>query len=330
MRWLSVLALLAGLALIAAVAAHIGIAPVADAVVRVGWLGFALVVLVGFTLEALSGAALCALLPGRARLWVFVAARQLRDSVGDLLPFTQFGGMMASVRAMVLGGVPAFEASAAIVGDVTAEFASQIALGLFLGMERLRAYPALAPYVGPLVLGTLLLVPAAIAFVAVQRGGGFLVRKLTALFLPAATLRTEAFTAALNAIYDKPWRFSLGVLFHLAGWLASGLWLFVILRLAGASVSLPSAIAIQSLLEALRSATVFVPSALGVQEIGYATLAPLFGMGPEFGLAASLIRRARDAAVGVPVLLAWQAIEGRRFLSEEERQKTGAHPFKIS
>jgi hypothetical protein len=57
-----------------------------------------------------------------------------------------------------------------------------------------------------------------------------------------------------------------------------------------------------------------VPNGLGVQEGGYLVLAPLFGVGPEFALAISLLKRARDIAIGVPVLIVWQAMEGRRAL----------------
>jgi hypothetical protein len=41
-------------------------------------------------------------------------------------------------------------------------------------------------------------------------------------------------------------------------------------------------------------------------------LAPVFGLTPEIGLAISLLRRARDVVVAVPVLLAWQLAETRR------------------
>jgi len=44
-------------------------------------------------------------------------------------------------------------------------------------------------------------------------------------------------------------------------------------------------------------------------------LTPLFGAGAELGLAVSLLKRARDIVLGVPVLLVWQAIEGRRALA---------------
>jgi glycosyltransferase 2 family protein len=86
------------------------------------------------------------------------------------------------------------------------------------------------------------------------------------------------------------------------------------LLLIGARVNLGSVIALESLVYAARSVAVFVPNALGVQEGAYALLAPVFGISAEFALALSLLKRARDIAVGVPVLLIWQKTEGRRSL----------------
>ena len=86
----------------------------------------------------------------------------------------------------------------------------------------------------------------------------------------------------------------------------------MVFRALGIALSPISAIAIQSLLEGLRSAMVFIPAAIGIQEAGYAALVPLFGLAPETGLAISILRRARDIAIGVPVLLIWQLVEARR------------------
>jgi len=36
----------------------------------------------------------------------------------------------------------------------------------------------------------------------------------------------------------------------------------------------------------------------------------LFGLPPEMALALSLLKRGRDLAIGIPALLAWQALEG--------------------
>jgi hypothetical protein len=49
-----------------------------------------------------------------------------------------------------------------------------------------------------------------------------------------------------------------------------------------------------------------------VQEAGYVALGALFGVPPDIAIAVSLIRRARDVTLGVPILLVWQLVEVRR------------------
>jgi glycosyltransferase 2 family protein len=67
----------------------------------------------------------------------------------------------------------------------------------------------------------------------------------------------------------------------------------------------------------LRSLAAFVPAAIGVQEAGYAMLAPLFGLPAELGLAVSLLKRAREIVLGVPSLLYWQSLESRKALASK-------------
>jgi uncharacterized membrane protein YbhN (UPF0104 family) len=70
--------------------------------------------------------------------------------------------------------------------------------------------------------------------------------------------------------------------------------------------------AIEGLLHVMLAAAVLVPASAGVQEAGYVALGALFGVPPEVSLGASLIRRARDIAIGIPILLIWQIFEARR------------------
>ena len=51
-----------------------------------------------------------------------------------------------------------------------------------------------------------------------------------------------------------------------------------------------------------------------MQEASYALLGPLFGIAPPTAIALSLLKRARDVALGVPILLAWQFAEGGQAL----------------
>src|SRR5207237_116524 len=85
----------------------------------------------------------------------------------------------------------------------------------------------------------------------------------------------------------------LSAALHLAGWIVSAIGAWIAFRLIGARVDLAAVMAIESLVYATRSAAAFIPNALGVQEAAYAVLAPLFGVGAEFGLAVSVLKRAR-------------------------------------
>jgi hypothetical protein len=53
-------------------------------------------------------------------------------------------------------------------------------------------------------------------------------------------------------------------------------------------------------------------------------LGALFGIAPEVALGASLIRRARDIAIGIPILLIWQIFEVRRLRAGAPSGSTSA------
>ncbi|MDR3526982.1 MAG: lysylphosphatidylglycerol synthase domain-containing protein [Rhizomicrobium sp.] len=321
----ALLALIVGLALAIFLVMHIGIAQVFEAAAHVGWGGFALILLSALPVVVFLGLAWRTLVGPLAPLWVFFASRQLRDCATDLLPFTQIGGVVIGARAGILGGIPPVTANASAMVDITCEIMAQVAftvLGMLIGLTTLRASPELAPYANGLILGTALLVPALAAFVVLQRKGSRLATKMAAQFLPNAVAQTNQFTAHLEALYRQPAKLALCSTYHLMAWLASAAWLWVIFQLCGATISLMDCIAIESLLAALRAVTVFIPASVGVQEAGYAALAPLFGVGPEIGLAVSLLKRARDVVLGVPVLLIWQLIEGRRAFARDNGSMT--------
>jgi hypothetical protein len=55
-----------------------------------------------------------------------------------------------------------------------------------------------------------------------------------------------------------------------------------------------------------------IPNAVGVQEGAYIVLGAAFGLTPEKALALSLLKRARDLAIGLPAFGVWQTLEGGR------------------
>jgi uncharacterized membrane protein YbhN (UPF0104 family) len=166
--------------------------------------------------------------------------------------------------------------------------------------------------------GLALAVVAGVLLVFLQRYGHRVMGRLAARLIPGAAASADALADALDTIYRSRPRIALSCAMHLIGWLASGAGAWIAFRLIGVRVELSAVIAIESLVGAAKSAAALVPNALGVQEAGYAALAPLFGIGPEFGLAVSLLRRARDIAIGAPVLLISQAEAGRRAMGRAE------------
>jgi putative membrane protein len=314
-----------GLALTLYLVNYVGLGAVLAAAGTVGWGGFAILCLYALALLLLLGAAWYVLLPASppANLRVFIWARMVRDATADLLPFSQLGGMVLGARAAISHGVSRPLAFASLIVDVTTEMLSQIAY-VALGLAILSARAPRNSLVGSLttvfVVGVVLAGAGGGLFIALQRHGHRLTERLATRLLPKAVAATVAVGSALDTIYRSPTRVGLSSALHLAGWVASAIGSWITFRLIGVQIDLAAVMAIESLVYATKSAGFIVPNALGVQEAAYAMLAPLFGVGAEFGLAVSLLKRARDIAVGVPILLIWQAVEGQRALSGGSRR----------
>ena len=80
-------------------------------------------------------------------------------------------------------------------------------------------------------------------------------------------------------------------------------------------------VGVESLIYAVRSIGFAAPMGLGVIETGYVLVGHLFGLSPEFALALSLIKRARDIIIGLPAIGLWQFLEGRRLLATKPKAK---------
>jgi putative membrane protein len=311
-----VAAALAGIVVAAYLIFHTGPGAIVTAVASVGWGGFAILCIGALALLVVMGSAWFVLIPDvqQSSVATFIWGRLIRDSVAEVLPFSQFGGILIGARAIVLRGVPPPLAFASSVVDVTTDMMAQIVF-IVIGVSLLVIRFGTASNTGIIVTATFGVVLAAagsVAFIVLQRRGLRPAERLAARWLPRTVKQIRPFARAIDAVYDSPLRLALSASIHLVGWLASALVTLIAVRLIGGKIDLVSVIAIDSLLSALRSVAIFVPAALGVQEAGYAMLMPLFGLPAEIGLAVSLLKRAREIATGLPALLLWQAMEGRR------------------
>jgi uncharacterized membrane protein YbhN (UPF0104 family) len=137
-------------------------------------------------------------------------------------------------------------------------------------------------------------------------------RRIAGRWFADAEERVEVLQAELGLIYGHAAKLALGFLMHLIGWLGTGVAGWIAYRAVGVPIDFDDALAIEALLSAAAAAAFLVPVNAGVQEAGYAGLGAIFGVPPELSLGVSLVRRARDIAVGVPILLLWQLVEMRR------------------
>lgn len=304
-----------GLAGAAYLVFRLGFHAILDAAASVGWGGFALLCLYGLANFVLLGMAWLVLVPqtGARAAATFIWGRAVRDSAGDVLPFSQFGGMVIGARAVTLRGISSVAAFASTVVDITMEMIAQIAFilgGLAILMTQLPGMRSM-PLVKTTALGIAVAIVLAIAFLVVQRRGFSALQRVARRLLPAAAAHAGELDRAVNAIHERPLRMVAGFALHLAGWLSAAFGTWLALALIGTRIDFIDAVAIESLLCAARSAAVFIPGAIGVQEAGYAVMMPLFGIPSEIGIAVSLLKRGREIAVGIPVLLSWQVAEGR-------------------
>ena len=317
MKHLSYALAVAGVSIIVGLIAYFGVGNVTAAVGRIGWPEFGLIVTWQFLLFGVLGVAWFAIVPagGARHAWVTIWARMVRDASGNCLPFSQIGGFVFGTRAATLFGMTWVTATASTVVDVTAEFLAQIAFTT-IGLGILLSRAPDSAIALPVEIGLGLAVLGCFGFVWLQNGAAPVFVKLGKLIasgrLSDARDRVAVLQAELGMIYGHAPRLALGFAIHLVGWLMAGAAGWIAYRALGVDIAFDDVLAIEALLSALAAAAFLVPVNAGVQEAGYAGLGAIFGVPPELSLGVSLVRRARDVVVGVPILLLWQYLEVRR------------------
>ncbi len=313
LRWPIAVATLLGLAVALWAIGSVGFAALGHAALRMGLVGFLAFCVASLILSAILGGAWWASMPGQParRLLLFGWARMAREGANDLLPFSQIGGLVVGGRTLTGAGLPAPRVYAAMVVDLTTEMASQVVVTLFgvatlgsLLLDESRHGIAPLAWIG---VGVSIAVTA--AFILLQRPMLRLAGALAARLLPESALSMERLHAELADIYARKGAVALSFLLNLAGWLYAAALAALVLAMIGAPIALWRVVALESLIFALRGAAFVVPGAIGVQEAGYVLLGPLIGLDAEAAVALSLIKRARDVAIGLPSLIAWQAKE---------------------
>ena len=304
-----------------------GFGPIGTAMLSVGGAGFALFCAWQVLTMVVLGVGwrVVAPLADRRHVLPFIWGRIIRDSAASCLPFSLVGGFVLGIRAATLHGIKLSVATLSLIVDLTAEFVAEIAFaaaGLLVVLGRSTDLTL----TGPAVVALALVIGAVILWLqkwSVPLFVRFGRRILGGWFAGSDERQAAASEHDLADMYGHTGRMTLGIATHLLGWFCKGTGNWIAFRLLGCDIDLPAGLAIEALLHVALIPAFVIPGYAGVQEAGYAAIGALFGIPPEISLVVSLLRRARDLAIGIPVLLIWQLVEMRRL------RKPGLAPGRV-
>ena len=316
---------LLGLGLLTYLIADAGAGAVADAMLLIGWgllpvTAFHALPLVISTLswrEMLEAA-------GRPALATLVLVRWIRESVNNLLPVGQVGGELVGARLVHQSGVSGASALGSVVVDLTVGLLSQMVF-VVIGLAVLLNYstaPAVLGVVWGVLAGMGIFLLCLLGFFAFQQHGmmrfgariaGGLLKEGKKEHLVA---RASDVDQKIRAIYRSPriWRASA---IRLVGWLSGAGEIWLIMYFLGKPIGFGEALVLEAFITGIRSAAFLVPGAIGIQEGAAIVFGSLFGISAADSLAISLGKRVREILLGVPGLVSWQMIEGRRLVDRK-------------
>lgn len=313
------IAAMVGIAVAICLVVYFGISGVWDAMATAGLRGMAAILAAYLASLVLCAWAWRVLLveshPAHSGL-LFLWARWVRDSIGNLIAIIPGAGEAAGARELRKHGLRVNVAAATTITDMTTEMLSQL-IYTFMGLALLFLYHPDEAAAWWAAAGLCIATIAVVGFLIAQNKGLILFLET----LPAKLGFTRAWEglsdsdsvhAAVQAIYRKKGAVIASTFLHLLGWLAGAAETWIALWFMNHTLSAGDVLALESLVFALRTAAFIVPWAAGVQEGGYVVVGALFGLGPDVALALSLLKRAREITSGVPGLLAWHFAEGKR------------------
>ncbi len=311
---------LAGAALFTGLLIHQGVGQVLDAFATGEWAIMGIVVyhLIPIFLDALAWWVLFPN-PDRPPMLRLFWMRWIGESVSTLVPSAAVGGDIVRARLAAIRGVPLPIAAGTVLVDLTLGIFIQAGFAL-LGLVLLVDLTGKTSFVRPTLIGIVIALFAFAGFYYVQRMGMFrFIGRIVSRLADSSDWNSlvqggDTLDRTIRTLYARrrgvvgccAWTIASLVIGSGEIWLA--LW---ILDLPD---SFLNALILQSMVLTIRSAAFPVPAGLGVQEGGYLVVGNLLGISGEGAFALALVARAREIGLGIPGLISWQVIEGRRLL----------------
>jgi len=254
-------------------------------------------------------------LPLRKLFWM----RWVGESVSTLVPSAAVGGDIVRARLAAINGVPLPISAGSVLVDITLGVFTQAGFTM-LGLALLVDATGQKSFVRPTLVGTLLGILAVAGFYFAQRLGmfrflGLIVARLANSPEWQSLVQSgETLDRAIRGLYARRRGVAMCCAWTILSLVGGSGEIWIALHALGLPATLVNALILQSMALTIRSAAFAVPGGLGVQEGGYLVVGNLLGIPGDAAFALSLIARMRELALGIPGLVVWQMIEGRRLL----------------
>jgi len=239
----------------------------------------------------------------------------VREAVDRLLPVASVGGGVLAVRLLRWRGLAAAPIGATVIVEI---LLTLIVLYLFaaLGLFLFFGYDATGELSRRLVLALLFALPVPVITALLLRYGAIFGRlqKFLSPLVGAGALSAGAATLdfELRACFHRGWTLLAASALQFAALISGSFEVWLTLRLFGHPVGAKDALVLESMTQAVRHLAFVIPAGLGVQEAGLVLFGQALGISGEMALAVSMAKRLREVLCGLPSLMSWQWLEGRR------------------
>ncbi len=253
----------------------------------------------------------------RAGLGYLFWVTTVREAVDRLLPVASVGGGVVGIRLLRWRGLAAAPVGATVIVEIVMTLAVMYlftAVGLLLLVE----LSAAGQEYRRLLLVFLLSLPVPVVTVLLLRYGSAF-QHLQRFLRPLVGENAMSGQAAsldheLRACLRRGRSLLTAGALHFAAFFSGSFEIWLALRLFGHPVGFTTALVLESMTQAMRHLAFVVPAGLGVQEAGLVLFGHAFGIGSELALAVSMAKRMREVLCGLPALVSWQWLEGRRII----------------
>ncbi len=244
----------------------------------------------------------------------------VREAINRLLPAANIGGEIVGIRLLADTGVDGVTAAASVTTEVVLTIFSQY-LFVALGVVCLLKLTHTVELADDVLIGLGASLPVIVLPAVLLRYGSVFERmeRLAVRVLGEEKLgflagQSASLDAAVRELFaDRP-RLLTTMAWQLTAMVSGSIETWLALRWLGSPVTFGAAVALESLTMTVRNFIFLVPAGLGVQEASLVGFGALLGINGDLALALSLVKRMREILFGVPALVSWYWVEGRREL----------------